>query len=179
MDERDLRSRLWMVGDALLPSEGREEALSKAYAHAVAAAAGYTTAIYDYDRSATDLLVQGGGRRSPLLALQLKATVSLRPLRATDGEVFSFRLKAENYKWLRDDSQVPRLLVVLDMPRVESEWITITTDELVLRRCAYWLNLHGFPQVSTSQPTVHIPKSKVFDVPGLQGLMEQSRNGSL
>ena len=168
-----------MVSDTLLPSEGREEALSKAYAHAVAAAAGYTTAVYDYDRSGTDLLVQAGGRRSPMLALQLKATVNLSPLVAMRGEVFSFRLKAENYEWLREDSQVPRLLVVLDMPRSESEWITITTDELVLRRCAYWLNLHGSQQVFAAQPTVHIPKSQVFDVPGLQGLMEQSRNGSL
>ena len=168
-----------MADDALLPSEGREEALSKAYAHAVAAAAGYTTAVYDYDRSGTDLLVQAGGRRSPMLALQLKATVNLRSLRATGGQMFSFRLKAENYEWLRDDSQVPRLLIVLDMPRAESEWITIAADELVLRRCAYWLNLHGSQQASAAQPTVYIPKSQVFDVPGLQGLMEQSRNGSL
>ena len=168
-----------MVSDALLPSEGREEALSKAYAHAVAAAAGYTTAVYDYDRSGTDLLIQAGGRRSPVLALQLKATVNLRPLRAMDGTEFSFQLKAENYESLREDSQIPRLLVVLDMPRLEEEWITITTDELMLRRCAYWLNLHGFRESTAGRPTVHIPKSQVFDVPGLHGLMEQSRNGSL
>ena len=168
-----------MVADTLLPSEGREEALSKAYAHGVAAAAGYTTAVYDYDRTGTDILVQGGGDLSPMLALQLKATVNLRPLQTTGGEVFSFRLKAENHEWLRKDSQVPRLLVVFDMPKVEQEWITITTEELVLRRCAYWLNLHRFPQVTANMPTVHIPKSQVFDVATLQTLMEQSRNGSL
>ena len=168
-----------MVTDALLPSEGREEALSKAYVHGVAAAAGYTTADYDYDRSGTDLLVQGGGTLSPMLALQLKATVNFRPLQATGGERFSFQLKAAAYEWLRRDSLVPRLLVVLDLPRAEREWITITTEELVLRRCAYWLNLHGSPEVSANRPTVHIPKSQVFDVAGLQGLMEASRNGSL
>ena len=142
-----------MVGDRLLPSEGREEALSRAYAHAVAATAGYTTAVYDYDRSGTDLMVQAGGHRSPGLHLQLKATVNLRPLKATGGELFSFQLKSENHEWLRLDSQTPRLLVVLDMPRVEGEWITITTDELVLRRCAYWLNLHGSPEVTASITT--------------------------
>jgi hypothetical protein len=114
-----------------------------------------------------------------MLALQLKATVNLRALRAESGQVFSFPLKSENHEWLRDDSQVPRLLVVLDMPREEREWTTISTDELVLRRCAYWLNLHGVPQTTANRPTVHIPKSQVFDVPGLQRLMEQSRNGSL
>ena len=168
-----------MVADALLPFEGREEALSKAYVHGVAAAAGYTTADYDYDRSGTDLLVQGGGDFSPMLALQLKATINLRLLMAADGEVFSFQLKAENYEWLRKASQVPRLLVVLDLPRDEAQWITITTEELVLRRCAYWLNLHGSQPVAANRPTVHIPKSQVFDVAGLQTLMKESRNGSL
>ena len=168
-----------MVADALLPSEGREEALSKGYAHSVAAAAGYTTAIYDFDRSGTDLLVQAGGDFYPMSALQLKATVNLNPLKATGGEVFSFRLKAANYESLRKPSQVPRLLVVLHMPKAEPEWITITTEELVLRRCAYWINLHGFDPATASMPTVHIPKSQVFDVATLQMLMEESRNGSL
>ena len=168
-----------MVVDALLQSEGREEVLSKAYAHSVAAAAGYTTAIYDFDRSGTDLLVQAGGELSPMLALQLKATVNLNPLKTTGGEVFSFRLKAANHEWLRKASQVPRLLVVLDMPKAEEDWITITTEELVLRRCAYWLNLHGASPTTANMPTVHIPKSQVFDVAALQILMEESRKGSL
>ncbi|MCY4414920.1 MAG: DUF4365 domain-containing protein [Chloroflexi bacterium] len=168
-----------MVADALLPSEGREEALSNAYARSVAAAAGYTTADHDYDRSGTDLFVQAGGEFSPMLALQLKATVNLNPLKAMSGEVFSFRLKAANHEWLRRASQVPRLLVVLDMPKPEEDWITISTEELVLRRCAYWLNLHGASPSTASMPTVQIPKSQIFDVATLQMLMEESRKGSL
>lgn len=168
-----------MVGDELLPSEGREEALSKAYAHAVAAAAGYTTAVYDYDRSGSDFLIQAGGHLSPMLALQLKATINLRPILSTEGVRFSFQLKTENYEWLRRPSQIPRLLVVLDLPRSESNWIAVSTEELVMRRCAYWLNLNGFQEASALRPTVHIPKSQIFDIPGLRGLMEQSRDGSL
>lgn len=168
-----------MVPDELLPSEGREEALSKAYAHCVAAAAGYTTAVYDYDRSGNDLLIQAGGEFSPMLALQLKATVNLRPLRTTGGEIFSFRLKAANYEWLRNSSQVPRLLVVLDMPQAEEDWVAITAEQLVMRRCAYWLNLHGSSPSAATMPTVHIPKSQVFDVAAIRMLMEESRNGRL
>ena len=74
-----------MVRDSLMSPEDREEALSKAYVLAVTGAAGFSTAEYDFDRSGTDLLVQGGGDFSPMLALQLKATVNLRPLRATGG----------------------------------------------------------------------------------------------
>ena len=159
--------------------EDREEALSKAYVLAVAGAAGFTTAEHDFDRSGTDLLLEGGGDFSPMLALQLKATISLRPLQATDGAQFSFQLKSGNYEWLRRPTQAPRLLVVLDLPSQEADWITVGTEELVLRRCAYWLNLNGYPESTRVRPTVHIPKSQVFDVPGLKSLMEQSRNGSL
>ena len=35
--------------DALLTPEFRQEALSKAYIHAVASTAGYTTAVYEHD----------------------------------------------------------------------------------------------------------------------------------
>ena len=114
-----------------------------------------------------------------MLALQLKATVNLNPLKTTGGDIFSFRLKAANYEWLREPSQVPRLLVVLDMPEAEEHWITVTTEELVLRRCAYWLNLHGASPATVIMPTVHVPKSQVFDVAALQMLMEESRQGSL
>lgn len=65
------------------------------------------------------------------------------------------------------------------MPKAEEEWINISTEELVLRRCAYWPNLHGFEPSTASMPTVHIPKSQVFDVAAIRMLMEQSRNGSL
>lgn len=48
-----------------------------------------------------------------------------------------------------------------------------------MRRCAYWHNLNRAQEVNVATPTVHIPKSQVFDVPGVRYLMEQSRNGNL
>ena len=145
-----------MVGDEILRSEGRQEALSKAYAHAVAAGAGYTTATYDYDRHGIDLLIQAGGDFSPALGLQLKATVNLKSL---DHEWFSFQLEARYYEALRRPSQTPKLLVVLDMPRVEeADWISVTVEELIVRRCAYWHSLKGCPERSQSKPTIRIPK---------------------
>ena len=38
-------------------------------------------------------------------------------------------------------TQTPRLLVVLELPADESQWMTVTREELVLRRRAYWLSL--------------------------------------
>ena len=165
------------MSSALLEVADQEEALSRAYAHAVAARAGYLTAVYDFDRDGVDLRIQAGGAMRPALDLQLKATINLGQPR--DGH-FRFRLNRRNYDLLRDQTQTPRLLVVLDLPRDQREWMTITVDELVLRRCAYWLNLKGHEETDNRRSVnVRIPAGNLFDVNGLRALMEQSREGSL
>ena len=163
--------------DTLLTIPDQEEALSRAYAHAVAARAGYITAVYDVDHDGVDLRIQAGGAMRPALDLQLKATVNLG---APPDGYFRFPLGRGNYDQLRIDTQTPRLLVVLDLPRDGCEWMTITENELVLRRRAYWLSLRGYEETDNrSSVTVRIPSDNLFDVDGLCALMEQSRNGSV
>ena len=164
-----------MVNDALLTIRDREEELSCVYAHAIAAQAGYTTAVYDYDRDGVDLRIQAGGEMRPALELQLKATINLRL--AEDGH-FRFRLKRRNYDLLRISTQTPRLLVVLDLPNDEEQWMTITNEELILRHRAYWKNLRGYEETDNQGDiTVAIPQDNLFDVRSLHDLMEQSRKG--
>ena len=100
----------------------------------------------------------------PALEIQLKATVNLA---IQDDGHFHFPLKRRNYDLLRITTQAPRLLVVLDVPREKERWVTITEDEPVLRRRAYWLN------------EIRIPTKNVFDVENLHSLMEQSREGRI
>ena len=61
-----------------LTREDREEALSRVYARAVSAGAGYVTAECDFDRDGVDLQIRAGGTMRPAVDLQLKATVNLR-----------------------------------------------------------------------------------------------------
>lgn len=165
------------ANDVLLTEADRKEALSRVYAHAVAARAGYLTAVYDHDRDGVDLRIQAGGEMRPAIELQLKATVNLA---ATDDGYFRFPLKRRNYDLLRIETQTPRLLVVLDLPRDESRWMTITADELVLRRRAYWLNLKGMDKTTNRiSVTVRIPEQNVFNPESLQALMVQSPEGSI
>lgn len=163
--------------DAILTVADQEEGLSRAYVQAVAARAGYVTASYDLDRDGIDLRIQAGGEMRPALELQLKATVNIGKPR--EG-LFRFSLKRRNYDLLREPTQTPRLLVVLDLPKEEEQWMTITEEELVLRRRAYWLNLIGFEETTNRESiTVHIPTQNVFDVNCLRTLMEQSRRGKI
>ena len=148
-----------------------------AYAHAVAARAGYVTAVYDLDRDGIDLRIQAGGDMRPALELQLKATINLGTPK--DG-AFQFPLRSRNHNLLCIPTQTPRLLVVLDLPRDEQQWMTVTSDELIIRHRAYWANLSGREETrNDSSVTVPILGRNVFDVPNLQALMQQSRTGRI
>ena len=163
--------------DALLADAHREEALSRVYAQAVAARAGYVTASHDFDVDGVDLRIQAGGPMRPAIDFQLKATINLKD--PHDGYV-RFPLRRRNYDLLIVDAQTPRLLMVLDLPSDEHDWMTISYESLILRRRAYWLNLKGGPETAnTTSITVKIPESNLFDVDNLHMLMEQSRTGTI
>lgn len=113
----------------------------------------------------------------PSLAIQLKATINLG---SPSGGVYRFPLKRRNYDLLICPTMVPRILVVFDMPDEQPDWMSITADNLILRRCAYWANLRGAPETSnTTSVTVPIPCANQFDVDCVKGLMEQARTGSI
>ena len=162
----------------LLTGPDQKEGLSVAYVKAMAARAGFSTAVPEPDRDSVDVRIMAGGPRRPALDLQLKATTDLAE--AQDG-FRRFRLRIKNYDDLRVETQTPRLLVVLDLPQDETQWITVTAEELVLRRRAYWMSLQqGHEEVVRQETvTVRIPEGNVFDVATLRTLMERSRSGDI
>jgi hypothetical protein len=163
--------------DSLLTPQDREEALSRSYAYVVAKLAGYATAEYDMDRDGVDFRIQASGDMRPAIELQLKATINLGDPR--DG-YFRFPLKVRNYDLLRIETQTPRLLLLLDLPSDKRDWVTITADELVIRRRAYWVNLKGYEETTNrTSVTVPIPKGNLFNVESLRDLMDQSRKGKI
>jgi hypothetical protein len=111
----------------------------------------------------------------PSLGLQLKATINLAE--PVDG-AFRFPLSRRNYDLLRLPTQVPRLLVVLSLPRDDEHWLRVTAEELVLRRCAFWASLSGQPDTKNKETiTISIPAENRLDVESLRVLMERSRTG--
>lgn len=162
----------------LLTGPDQKEGLSVAYVKALAARAGFSTAVPEPDRDSVDVRIMAGGPRRPALDLQLKATTELAE--AQNG-FRRFLLRIKNYNDLRVETQTPRLLVVLDLPRDEAQWMTVTAEELVLRRRAYWMSLQQGHEEVVSQETVtvRIPEGNVFDVATLQTLMERSRSGDI
>ncbi len=145
---------------------------------ALAAQAGYLTSVPEPDRDSIDLQIRAGGTYRPALDLQLKATTQLHE---NQENSLSFRLSIKNYRDLRCETQTPRLLVVLRLPKDKRQWVSVSDQELVLRRRAYWLSLQQGHEEIISQETVtiYIPTQNVLDVETLQDLMNKSRTGAI
>lgn len=162
--------------DSLLAKTDIEEALSIAYVHSVAAAAGYVIALKNFDRDGIDVTVEAGGGFRPKVDAQVKATFNLPQA----GEVFRFPLARRNYDHLIIPTQTPRILIVMHLPPDQISWVKVDIESLVLKNCAYWVCLTGMPETANSTSiTVDVPVANKFDVQGLRSLLEMSRTGTL
>ena len=167
--------RLPSTSDAILSPTDSEEALSHVYLAAVAAGAGYTIAQQNFDRDGVDFQIRAGGQMRPSLDLQIKATINL--IEATPG-LFRYPLKRRNYDLLREPTMVPRILVIMDLPRRPEHRLECRPSELVLRHCAYWASLADRPETpNVENVTVSVERRNRFDPAGLRALMEQARTG--
>jgi hypothetical protein len=163
----------------MLTEAHRQEALSRTYVRGIAAMAGLTVSEpendYGIDMSLRAITIRGRRRRDvgPQLDMQLRATT-----RASRGDThLAYDLDVVNYDDLRDDTDpARRILVVLVMPEDESQWLSQSPRELVLRHCAYWISLRGSPATTATKTVrVFIPLGNVFSVEAVQGIMQRLR----
>ena len=153
-----------------------ESELSLAYLHAVAASASFSVTVPHIDSDGVDALISAKGRlqpdslrTSPRIEVQLKATVNA--VVNVDGKI-PFVLSAKNYQELSDLTVLPRLLVLLVLPQDPAQWLVHEPERLLLQKCAYFLNLKGFPaRPNVDRPTVHIPVSNTLTPEALTELM--------
>jgi hypothetical protein len=156
-----------------------ESELSYAYLHAVASKAGMVCreATRHEDNNGIDATLtawapfpDGGYLTEVDLKVQLKATVDVP---ADDGKRLSYHLKGvAQYDDLRTLTQaVPRILVVLFLPKERKSWLGQSAAGLVLRKCAYWESLRGAPATTNAGGvTVKLPKAQKFTPDGLLAL---------
>jgi hypothetical protein len=168
----------------LLTKPHRQEALSRAYIQAVAARCGLSYQLrgtdYGIDLSLHEIVVQAGHYREAghQLDIQLRSTATVS-IGATDVR-YDLEVRAA-YNVLRD-AQVrnPRVLVLYVFPEEEGEWLTCSEEQTVLRRSANWLSVVGKPSVQNRRTIrVAIPRTNLFSVEGLQGLLKRLREGEV
>lgn len=117
----------------------------------------------DIEFTAPDVYGASGGQ----LAAQLKCTHTVDP----SGPTFTYDLEVKDYDRLRvprEKLYVPRVLIVVHVPEDPDEWMASGPEQMVLKRCAYWVSLTGArPTTNTSTVAVNIPTEQVFDVASL------------
>src|SRR5438876_1110445 len=136
----------------MMTRNDRQEALCRAYVHAVAALAGVTTSRpendYGIDLSLRSV-IQSGARHldaKVTFDLQLRSTTRAN---VTETEI-RYDLDVRTYDYLRQPSRVPCFLVVLVLPEDETHWLLQSVEELIVRHCAYWTSLESAPASAAS-----------------------------
>ncbi|MFZ6643450.1 DUF4365 domain-containing protein [Undibacterium sp. TC4M20W] len=163
-----------------------EAELSYAYLHAVASIAGADCKSMsrlsdnrglDAQLTAWGPFPGGGDRLEVDLKIQLKATVSA----PNDiGSHFSYHLKdIKRYNDLRQKAySVPRVLVVLYLPKKKTDWLLASENDLSLKKCAYWVSLVGAKESSNkSGITVYLPKEQILTPETLSSLFTSLSHG--
>jgi hypothetical protein len=153
----------------------RQEQFANAFLLAVAAAAGFAAAKPGTDNDSIDWTLSCRLPRRPKLDVQMKST------RTDDREATAIRfpLRRKNYDDLiLTDVSCPRLLVLVLVPPEVETWMVQTAEQLVLRRCGYWLSLAGLPPSDNdSTITVSVPRANILTVTALNSLMQRANDG--
>ena len=90
-----------------------------------------------------------------------------------------FPLPLKNYNDLRKVKlSVPRILVVNTIPPEIKHWLLHSEEEMLLRRCSYWVSLKCEPEtLNTDNVTVHVPQANLFTPTTLLAIMERIEKG--
>jgi len=159
----------------------RMEQFSRAWVHAIASVAGFSVYQPSVDDDSIDMgfAKKGGGNtcRAPRIEAQLKCTGGS----VVKSDSITFPLKIKNYNDLRlPNLLVPRILILIQVPKDLDESVRQADDELTLRHCGRWVCLRGFPPTKNdSTETIHIPSKNIFDMQALRNMMNSVEESGL
>ena len=106
---------------------------------------------------------------------QVKASINVK----AKGGFIIYDLEVKNYLDLINAKVgTPRILILYDMPRDRNEWVSIDTNSIVLKKCAWWCSLKGLPQVNNhSKIRIKIPDNQLLTSAALNCLMDKVKKG--
>lgn len=160
-----------------------KEGLSRAYILAVAHRAGHNCSLrreFDYGIDGTfhHVMVRDRRRVESGFAIDFQAKAS-EQCEIDEGRVI-YDLSAKNHRDLTEAEGTPRILIVLALPPDPDDWLRISADALTMKRCAWWTSLRGqTPTTNRDKHRIEIPRGQVFDVAGLQAMMQRVKSGGL
>ena len=180
----------------MLTTQHIQEGLSRAYVQAVAAKAGVNLSLgthgHDYGVDGTFHQVEAiprvdaegkpyMRRRNSGFNLEFQCKAS-RKWRAQD-DVIAYDLEVKTYNDLINRSAytnaTPLILILMCLPADEQDWLLLSEQELLLRKCCYWHQLSGAETGNENTKTIHIPRSQILDPAAIVALLKRVELGSL
>jgi len=155
------------------------EAFQEAYVRSVAAAAGCVIGRPEIDEgidlSLTHRAENHNGDGVARLEVQMKATAVSMP---QDCAFVSSSISRDRHNYFcSENPTVPKIVVIMVMPKNPANWLDATSEALLLRNCAYWVNLEGNSEVATNKVTIKAPTSQPFTDVALCGIMDRIGKG--
>jgi hypothetical protein len=137
---------------------------------------------YDYGVDGSVRILERRGQRIRETGLgfdfQSKTTVDW----SIDNSDIVYDLDATAYNDLVERTSTtatPFLLILLCLHEDESDWLAVSVDQLILRRCAFWCKLNGSLTSNASTQRIRIPTSNVFSPAAVTGILNEIRTGTM
>ena len=157
----------------------QKEDISISYISALCASAGISYDVQQHDDDSTDAIIKrrivfdDGSFYDAQMRIQLKCTSSVSQY-TNQPEVISYKLKVKNYNDLCTPSTMPIILGLLVLPEDETEWVSWSKEELLIKGCMYWNSFLGCVKSDNqSTVTVQIPKCNLINQDSLNFLLEK------
>ncbi len=164
-----------------LPTSAMKEQFSIAFVHMIASAAGCWLKRHDTDYDGVDITISSSAEYDVYTGvefdMQLKCTTR-RDLLRRDHIVWTMEEKP--FKRLINPKRFnPAYLGVLLVPGDPHLWIEQDEDQLITRSCMFWEKATRLGDIAEGKATknVYLPRSNVFDVPQLLGIMKTIGEG--
>lgn len=167
----------------MITQQHTEEDLSRAYVLAVGAKAGYSVEFtnghdYGVDGSIKQITIINNRIKDSGFSydFQLKASVHWTETEST----INYKLDIDTYNYLCDrakNNSNPIILIFLALPKLQSEWLNVSDEMLIMKKACYWKKVEGVQSENTSSKTITFQKEQLFDVENLQKLFDNITQG--
>jgi Domain of unknown function (DUF4365) len=158
-----------------------QEGLSRAYVHAVAAAARVNLRMgqefdYGFDGQFEGVVLRGTRHINNGYPLDFQLKCSWTWKADSSDIIWSIKTKTYNDLVTREPEAVGAILVLMCLPPDENEWLAISEDSILFRKCCYFTQLIGSPTSSEdSTKQIKIPRTSILNAENLTNALAAER----
>lgn len=179
---RSIRFRLAVP---LITINHTQECLSMAFVHALTGSAGVNVRLlerrHDYGVDGSLYNVKIGGSRHVddgyPVDFQMKSSTNW----SLDEDHVVYDLESKTYNDIvnrnADPIAVSLILILLCLPKAQSEWLEGSETALTLRNCCYWVKFSGEPTQNIATQRIRVPRKNVLNREEIHEILRREREG--